>query len=73
MCFWRLPRRSVWQLQEQYAKHIYAYFGHILRKLRVLTPADVEHLVRPSLTTEEVKDLFLADVIARGRLADQQV
>lgn len=58
-------------LEEQYAKHIYSYFGHVLRRMRLLTPSDIDDLVRPALTIAEVKDLFLADIIARGRLLEQ--
>ncbi|MEJ5251557.1 MAG: hypothetical protein HPY54_06510 [Chthonomonadetes bacterium] len=58
-------------LEEQYAKHIYSYFGHVLCRMRLLTPSDIDDLVRPALTIAEVKDLFLADIIARGRLLEQ--
>lgn len=60
-----------WQLQDQYAKHIYAYFGDIMHKLRLLTPSDIDDLVRPVLSSVEVKDLFLADIVAQGRLPNQ--
>ncbi len=56
-----------WQWEEHYAKHIYAYFAPFLRGLRVLIPSDLDPHVQDALTREEIKDLYQADVLARGR------
>ena len=57
-----------WQWEEHYTRHIYAYFGQYLRGLRLLRPSDLDTHVQDVLSAEEVKDLYQADVLARGRL-----
>lgn len=58
-----------WRLQEQYAKHAYAYFGQLMRRIRVLTPQEIEDRVLDALTPQEQKDLYETDLLLHGRLA----
>jgi predicted nucleic acid-binding Zn-ribbon protein len=59
-----------WRLEMHYAKHIHAYLGKVMRRVRLLSPPDIEEQVRQSLTGDEVVDIFSADIIARGRPMD---
>jgi len=58
-----------WYLEYHYQKHVHAYMGTVLRRIRVVEPPDVEEPLRQALSNEEVVDVFRADVLARGRLA----
>jgi hypothetical protein len=58
-----------WHLEYHHQKHIHAYTGKVLRRVRVVEPPDIEEPLRQALSNEEVVDVFRADVMARGRLA----
>ncbi len=58
-----------WYLEYHYQKHIHAYTGKVLRRVRVVEPPDIEEPLRQALSDDEVVDVFRADVLARGRLA----
>ena len=58
-----------WYLEYHYQKHIHAYTGKVLRRVRVVEPPDIEEPLRQALSDDEVVDVFRADVLARGRPA----
>ncbi|MCS7310013.1 MAG: hypothetical protein NZ741_07300, partial [Armatimonadetes bacterium] len=64
----RLGRLVGWRLEENYAKHAYAYFGNYLRKIRRADPEEIFETITAKLTPEEVKDVSRADLILQGRL-----
>lgn len=64
----RLGRLVGWRLEENYAKHAYAYFGTYLRKIRRADPEQVYEAITANLTPEEVRDVSRADLILQGRL-----
>ncbi|MDW8322432.1 MAG: hypothetical protein RMM08_13825, partial [Armatimonadota bacterium] len=64
----RLGRLIGWRLEENYAKHAYAYFGNYLRKIRRADPEEIFETITAKLKPEEVKDVSRADLILQGRL-----
>lgn len=59
-----------WRLEMHYAKHIHAYLGKVMRRVRLLSPPDIEEQVGQALSGDEIVDIFSADIIARGRPLD---
>lgn len=59
-----------WRLEMHYAKHIHAYLGKVMRRVRLSSPPDIEEQIRQSLAGDEIVDIFSADIIARGRPLD---
>lgn len=64
----RLGKLVGWRLEENYAKHAYAYFGNYLRKIRRADPEEIFETITARLTPEEVKDVSRADLILQGKL-----
>ncbi len=53
-----------------------AYFGHLLRRMRVVSPVEIEDDLEAHLSIEEFRDLFWVDMLIRGQpryLPDAQV
>jgi len=71
----RLGQLIGWRLEEEYAKHAYAYFGSYLRKIRRADMEEIFDKAIQKLSFTEVKDLSRADLILQGQLrfADQRV
>ncbi len=63
-----MARMKGFYLEMQYRQKASAYFGRLLRSIRVMMPADIEDLLEPNLTPEEVEDLMLLDLLISGRL-----
>ncbi len=57
-------------LEMAYREKPYAYFGRLLRSIRVVPFTEIEDLLERSLSREEVDDLFQLDLLLRGRLRD---
>jgi len=57
-------------LEMAYRDKPYAYFGRLLRSIRVVPFTEIEDLLEKSLSREEVDDLFQLDLLLRGRLRD---
>ena len=57
-------------LEMAYRDRPYAYFGRLLRSIRVVPFTEIEDLLERSLSREEVDDLFQLDLLLRGRLKD---
>ncbi len=55
------------QLERRYRERAYAYFGRILRKARAVSLRDLESVLEERLSTDELEDLLLLDVLVRGR------
>ncbi len=70
----RLGQLIGWRLEEEYAKHAYAYFGTYLRKIRRADLEEIFEKATQKLSLTEVKDLSRADLILKGQLrfADQR-
>jgi DNA repair ATPase RecN len=70
----RLGQLIGWRLEEEYAKHAYAYFGTYLRKIRRADMEEIFEKATQKLPITEVKDLSRADLILQGQLrfADQR-
>lgn len=64
----RLGRLVGWRLEENYAKHAYAYFGSYLRKIRRADPEQIFETITATLSPEEVKDVSRADLILQGKM-----
>ncbi|MCS7282566.1 MAG: hypothetical protein NZ769_04295 [Anaerolineae bacterium] len=63
-----MARMKGFYLEMQYRQKASAYFGRLLRSIRVMTPADIEDFLESRLTSEEMEDLMLLDLIVSGRL-----
>jgi chromosome segregation ATPase len=70
----RLGQLIGWRLEEEYAKHAYAYFGTYLRKIRRADMEEIFEKATHKLSITEAKDLSRADLILKGQLrfADQR-
>jgi hypothetical protein len=59
-------------LEQKYAQHAAGYFGHMLRRVRVVLPhgldAAMEDTLETRLTLEELRDLLLLDLLVVGWL-----
>jgi len=55
------------QLELNYREKAGAYFGPLLRRLRVLSPIEIEDELESQLTREEFEDLLALDLLLRGR------
>ncbi len=64
----RLGQLIGWRLEEEYAKHAYAYFGTYLRKIRRADMDEIYEKAAQKLSLTEVRDLSLADLILQGNL-----
>ena len=57
-------------LELTYKERAGAYFGTLMRKVRVVKVNELEERIEPSLTREEYRDLLYLDLLVRGRLRD---
>jgi len=55
------------QLERRYRDRAYSYFGRILRKAQAISLRDLESVLEERLSTDEMEDLLLLDVLVRGR------
>jgi len=55
------------QLELTYQQRVGAYFGPLLRRVRVVSPIEIEDDLEPHLSAEEFRDLLLLDLLVRGR------
>ncbi len=63
-----IARMKGFSLEMQYRQKAHAYFGRLLRSVRVMTPMDLEDLLEQHLTPDEVEDLLPLDLIVAGRI-----
>ena len=56
-----------WQLELRYKERAGAYFGPLLRGLRVFSPHELEDELEPRLSAAEFKDLLQLDLLLRGQ------
>jgi len=54
-------------LELTYQRRVGAYFGPFLRRVRVVSPIEIEDDLEPHLSEDEFKDLLLLDLLVRGR------
>jgi hypothetical protein len=54
-------------LELTYQRRVGAYFGPFLRRVRVISPIEIEDDLEPHLSEEEFRDLLLVDLLVRGR------
>ncbi|MBC7228577.1 MAG: hypothetical protein H5T61_15320 [Thermoflexales bacterium] len=57
-------------LEMKYRERPYAYFGHVLRGIRVVPMQAIEDELEARLAWEEVKEVFRLDLLLKGRLRD---
>jgi hypothetical protein len=55
-------------LEHRYRERAHAYFGTVLRKVRVVAWDELEDQVDEGLPEQERKDLLLLDLLVRGRV-----
>ena len=55
------------QLELAYKERVGAYFGPLLRRVRVVSPIEIEDDLEPHLSAKEFRDLLLVDLLVRGR------
>lgn len=55
------------QLELVYQRRVGAYFGPLLRRVRVVSPIEIEDDLEPHLSAEEFRDLLRLDLLVRGR------
>ena len=55
------------QLELTYQQKAAAYFGHLLRRLRVLSPVEIEDELETHLSPEEFRELLNIDLLVSGR------
>jgi len=58
-------------LEAEYRQRAPSYFGPLVRKGRVVDVDELWDLLEPALTSEELNDALLADVIVRGAVRDE--
>jgi hypothetical protein len=59
------------QMEQDYARKAYAYFGTFLRRIQVVPLPDIIDDLYLHLSREEVADLLPLDLLVRGRLHEQ--
>jgi len=57
-----------WRLEERYRTHPAAYFGRLLRRVRLADMSELADALREQLAEDELGEVLLADVILSGRL-----
>lgn len=57
-------------LEMAYRDKPYAYFGRILRSIRIVSFTEIEDSLENRLSREEIDDLLQLDLLLRGRLRD---
>ncbi len=63
-----MARLKGFYLEMNYREKASAYFGALLRSIRVMVPTDIEDLLEQHLTPKEIEDLVQLDLIVSGRL-----
>ena len=56
-----------WQLEHRYHQRAAAYFGSLLRRVRVFSPQDLEDELEPYLSAAEIKDFLQLDLLLSGQ------
>jgi chaperonin cofactor prefoldin len=56
-----------WQLESRYRERAGAYFGPLLRPLRVILPHELEDQLELHLPAADLRDLLLVDLLLRGQ------
>ena len=54
-------------LELTYQQRAASYFGHLLRRLRVVSPVEIEDQLTASLTPKDFRDLLAVDLLVSGR------
>jgi len=67
----RLSMLYGWRLESLYRERAYAYFGSLLRRVRVIPLPDIEEEMEARLTQAEVRDLWSLDLLVSGRVREQ--
>ncbi len=62
-----LAKVSGFYYEFDYRQRAPSYFTRLLRRTRGLVPQDIDELVEPYLSDEELADFYRTDVIVRGR------
>lgn len=63
-----LGRLNGRELERYYRERAHAYFGHLLKRIRVVSVQEIEDELESNLSAAEVEDLSLLDVLVRGSL-----
>ena len=56
-----------WQLELRYQERAVAYFGPLLRRMRVVFPNEMEDELEAHLSTDEFQDLLQLDLLVSGQ------
>ncbi len=64
----RVAKNTGKLLEIDYRDKAFAYFGTLLRKVRVIPLQDLEEALESSLTPEEFRDLLPLDLLVRGQV-----
>ncbi len=67
----RLGRLIGRQLEWDYRDKAYAYFGHLLRRVQVVSVQEIEDRLQAHLSEEQIFDLILLDALVRGQPRQQ--
>ncbi|RME56478.1 MAG: hypothetical protein D6790_14635, partial [Caldilineae bacterium] len=62
-------KNTGWRLEQTYRERAYAYFGRVLRKVRVVSIEEIEDEIE-ELPAPDRDELLLLDLIVRGRPRD---
>jgi uncharacterized protein YciI len=60
-----------WALEGAYREHAAGYFGHWLRRVRVVAPATLEETLDTILAHDELLEVLRLDLLVSGRLRDR--
>jgi hypothetical protein len=63
----RVADLTGWQLEYRYQQRAMAYFGRLLRRVRVLSLQELEETLEPRLSEEEWEDLLELDLLVSGQ------
>ncbi|HBY94166.1 MAG TPA: hypothetical protein DEP84_09425 [Chloroflexi bacterium] len=64
----RLDRLVGDNLERKYRERAFAYFGRLLRRIKVVSVQDIEDELEGRLSDDEIRDLALLDVLLRGNV-----
>ena len=63
----RISDLKGWQLELRYQERAVAYFGPLLRRMRVVSPNEMEDELEAHLSTNEFQDLLQLDLLVSGQ------
>jgi len=65
-----IRQNALWRdaLERRYRERAYAYLGDVLRRVQVIPLQNLETELETRLSDDEMSDLYLLDVLVRGRL-----